>query len=73
MRALNDPPDDPSGESVNRPAHQVVPHPDDPREPGRAAALVPARMSDLDDLADVDGDAASRDHELVPGVDQDRG
>ena len=62
-----------AAESVHGPAHQVVAHPDDPREPGRAAALVPAGVSDLDDLADVDGDAASRDDELVPGVDQDRG
>jgi len=58
---------------VHRPAHQVVPHPDDPGEPGRAAGLVPAGVSDLDDLADVNRDAASRDDELVPGVDQDRG
>lgn len=58
---------------VNRPAHQVVPHPNDPGEPGRASGLVPAGVGDLDDLADVDRDAASRDDELVPGVDQDRG
>ena len=58
---------------VHGPAHQVVPHPYDPREPGRNAGLVPARVRDLDDLADVDRDAASRDDELVPGVDQDRG
>jgi len=61
------------GQSVHRPAHQVVPNPDDPGEPGRDAALVPAGVGDLDNLADVDRDAASRDDKLMPGVDQDRG